>query len=121
MYLLKNRKVREVKKTKSLIILFQSNNAYQAGFSSSNEENNSNVEQIKVLTLGSFHFDFPNLDVKKTDNEDLIDVLEPKYQKEIESIVDKLEKFKPTIIVIERRPEHQEKYDSLYTHYLSMN
>ena len=83
-----------------------------------NEENNSNVEQIKVVTLGSFHFDFPNLDVKKTDNEDQIDVLEPEYQKEIELIVDKLEKFKPTIIVIEQRPEHQEKYDSLYTHYI---
>ena len=83
-----------------------------------NEENKSNIEQIKVLTLGSFHFNFPNLDVIKTDTEDQIDVLDPKYQKEIESIVDKLEQFKPTIIVIERRPEHQEKYDSLYTNYL---
>jgi hypothetical protein len=82
------------------------------------EENKSNIGQIQVLTLGSFHFNFPNLDIKKTDSEDQIDVLEPKYQKEIESIVDKLEKFKPTIIVIERRPEHQEKYDSLYTDYL---
>jgi len=83
-----------------------------------NQENNINVEQIQILTLGSFHFNFPNLDVKKTDSEDQIDVLEPKYQNEIESIVGKLEKFKPTIIVIERRPEYQEKYDSLYTHYL---
>lgn len=83
-----------------------------------NQENNINVEQIQILTLGSFHFNFPNLDVIKTDNDDLIDVLEPKYQNEIESIVGKLEKFKPTIIVIERRPEHQEKYDSLYTLYL---
>jgi hypothetical protein len=83
-----------------------------------NEENESNSEQIQVLTLGSFHFNFPNLDIEKTESEDQIDVLEPKYQKEIESIVDKLEKFKPTVIVIESRPEFQEKYDSLYTAYL---
>ena len=83
-----------------------------------NEENENNVQQIKVLTLASFHFNFPNSDVIKIDNEDQIDVLEPKYQNEIESIVDKLEKFKPTIIVVERIAKHQDNYDSLYTDYL---
>jgi len=84
-----------------------------------NNKNESNIEQVEILTLGSFHFDFPNLDVKKTNDEDQIDVFDPKYQKEIESIVDKLEEFNPTIIVIERRPEHQKKYDSLYNEYLA--
>lgn len=79
------------------------------------------AQKVEVLTLGTFHFNFPNLDVKKTDSEDQIDVLEPKYQKEIESIVDKLKKFKPNIIVIERSPEFQEKYDSIYTRYLEGN
>ena len=32
-------------------------------------------KQIEVLTLGSFHFNFPNLDVIKTNTEDKIDVL----------------------------------------------
>ena len=43
-------------------------------------------KQIEVLTLGSFHFDFPNLDVIKTGTDDKIDVLDPKYQKEIASV-----------------------------------
>lgn len=75
-------------------------------------------KQIEVLTLGSFHFNFPNLDVIKTSTKDKIDVLDPKYQKEIEDIVIRLAKFKPTIIVIEREPSTQSKYDSLYNQYL---
>ena len=75
-------------------------------------------KQIEVLTLGSFHFDFPNLDVIKTGTDDKIDVLDPKYQKEIDEIVRRIEKFKPTIIVIEREPSEQVKYDSLYNQYL---
>lgn len=82
-----------------------------------NEENKGDIKKIKVLTLGSFHFNFPNLDVAKTTDDDKIDVLEPKYQKEIELIINKLEKFKPTKIVIEAEPELQEKYDSLYNSY----
>lgn len=81
-------------------------------------EESNNPKQIQVLTLGSFHFNFPNLDIITTDDEDKIDVLEPKYQEEIELIVTKLEKFKPTIIVIERQPKHQQRYDSLYQSYL---
>jgi hypothetical protein len=75
-------------------------------------------KQIEVLTLGSFHFDFPNLDLIKTGTDDKIDVLDPKYQKEIDEIVRRIEKFKPTIIVIEREPSEQVKYDSLYNQYL---
>lgn len=75
-------------------------------------------KKTEVLTLGSFHFAFRNLDVIKTSAEDQIDVLEPKYQKEIEDIATRIAKFKPTIIVIERDPEKQSKYDSLYYQYL---
>ena len=84
-------------------------------------KSHSNTEQIQVLTLGTFHFSFPNLDVEKTEDDDQIDVLDAKYQKEIELIVDKLVKFKPTKIVIEREPEYQNKYDSLYQSYLDNN
>ena len=79
------------------------------------------IKQTKVLTLGTFHFNFPNLDVVKTDNNNQIDVLDAQYQKEIELIVDKLAKFKPTKIVIERQPKKQQVYDSLYTAYLNGN
>ncbi|MEX0983163.1 MAG: DUF5694 domain-containing protein [Bacteroidales bacterium] len=83
------------------------------------EKESNNIEQIKVLTLGTFHFKFPNLDVAKTDIDDQIDVFDSKYQKEIELIVDKLAIYKPTKIVIEREPEKQQTYDSLYTSYLN--
>ena len=75
-------------------------------------------KKVEVLTLGSFHFNFPNLDLIKTNTDDKIDVLDPKYQNEIEDIVARIAKFKPTIIVIERDPEKQAKYDSLYNQYL---
>ncbi len=68
-----------------------------------------------------FHFNFPNLDVVKLEKEDQIDVLEPEYRKEIELIVDKLEKFKPTKIVIEVQKEFQHRYDSLLNSYLLDN
>ncbi len=75
-------------------------------------------KKTDVLTLGSFHFAFRNLDLIKTSTEDQIDVLDPKYQKEIEDIVARIAKFKPTIIAIERDPDKQEKYDSMYNQYL---
>jgi hypothetical protein len=78
-------------------------------------------KKIEVLTLGSFHFNFPNIDLIKSDTAVQIDVLEPKYQMEIEEIVDRIAKFKPTIIVIEREPDKQAKYDSLYNQYLQGN
>lgn len=77
--------------------------------------------QTKVLTLGTFHFNFPNRDVAKINKDDQIDVLEPKYQKEIELLVEKLAKFNPTRIAIEVDPCYQSKYDSLYIAYLDGN
>jgi len=79
----------------------------------------TNPKQAQVLTLGTFHFQFPNLDVVQTEENDQIDVLDSKYQKEIERIVEKLAEFKPTKIVIEREPDLQQVYDSLYTSYLN--
>jgi len=112
---------------KKLLILFLITNIF---YSCKNEtiankqiptikEKENNIAQTKVLTLGAFHFTFPNRDVVKTAKEDQINVLDAKYQKEIELIVDKLVKFKPTKIVIERQPEKQQTYDSLYISYLN--
>jgi hypothetical protein len=81
---------------------------------------NTNAQEIKteVLTLGVFHFNFPNRDVVKTVESDQIDVLEPKYQNEIITIVEKIETFKPTIIVIERHSSQQKETDSIFELYL---
>ncbi|HOZ85797.1 MAG TPA: DUF5694 domain-containing protein [Niabella sp.] len=76
-------------------------------------------QTTKVLTLGSFHFAFYNRDVKKIDIKDQINILDKKYQDEIKDIVNRIAKFKPTIIVIEQDPESQDKIDSLYNLYLT--
>lgn len=77
------------------------------------------IQKTEVLTLGSFHFAFRNLDLIKTSAADQIDVLEPKYQKEIADIVNRIARFKPTMIVIERDPVKQAASDSLYNQYLA--
>ncbi|MBN1939729.1 MAG: hypothetical protein JW843_09085 [Candidatus Aminicenantes bacterium] len=73
---------------------------------------------VKVMTLGTFPFSFPNLDQVKIEKGDQIDVLAPVYQKEIEGLVERLAEFRPTILVIERPPDRQAEIDSLYRYYL---
>jgi len=84
------------------------------------KEQEVDTKQTEVLTLGSFHVKFLNLDIVKTDKSNQINILDLKHQKEIELIVNKLAKFKPTKIVIERQPEKQQIYDSIYTSYLKV-
>ena len=72
---------------------------------------------IPVLTLGTFHFDFPNLDKVQYDTNEIIDIFEPKYQTEIDALVNALSKFSPTIIVIEPPVKMQAEIDSLYKLY----
>ena len=76
-------------------------------------------EPVPVLTLGTFHFDFPNLDQVQYAENEQIDVLNPVYQNEIETLVGLLEKFAPTIIVIERPVKMQFETDSLFRRYLA--
>lgn len=76
-------------------------------------------EPVPVLTLGTFHFDFPNLDQVQYAESEQIDVLNPVYQNEIETLVGLLEKFAPTIIVIERPVKMQFETDSLFRRYLA--
>lgn len=78
-------------------------------------------DQIEVMTLGVFHFDFPNLDVQQTGKENQINVYDEKHQKAIWAITKTLEEFRPTKILIERSPEDQFMIDSLYTRYLNDN
>ncbi len=100
------------------VVSFSCTNEMQEKKAPELSQENSESDKITVLTLGCFHFNFPNLDVEKIEESDQIDVLDPKYQEEIQIIVDQLAEFKPTIIAIERKPKYQEKYDSLYNSYL---
>lgn len=60
--------------------------------------------RTKVMVVGTFHFDYPNLDAHKIKKEDQVDVLAPKTSKEVTDLVDYIKKFKPTKIAIEAWP-----------------
>ncbi len=57
----------------------------------------------KVLLLGSFHFNYPNLDSHKTSAEDQVDIETAEKQAELRELLDYIARFNPNKIVIERR------------------
>ena len=59
------------------------------------------IPKTKVLVVGTFHFDYPNLDAIKTEEKDKIDVLSESRQKEMEELIKYLKKFSPNKIGIE--------------------
>jgi hypothetical protein len=61
-------------------------------------------EKTQVLVVGSFHFDYPNLDEYKTADSNKIDVLIEPKKTEITELVEYIKKFKPTKIAIEAYP-----------------
>ena len=67
-----------------------------------------------VMTLGVFHFAYPNRDVVQTQPEDQINVLDAAYQAEIQAIAEALARFRPTVIAVEIDPGQQATVDSLY-------
>lgn len=58
-------------------------------------------EKTKVLVVGTFHLDYPGLDVNKTADEDKIDVLVDPKKSELSEVVAYIKKFKPNKIAIE--------------------
>lgn len=79
------------------------------------------AQQAEVLTLGVFHFEFPNLDVKQYAEDEQIDVYAPCYQQEIELIARKLAQFNPDAVVVEWPVYLQHETDSLFQEYLKGN
>lgn len=57
--------------------------------------------ESEVLVLGTIHFDYPNLDAIKTGEEDQLDVLDEKKQREITELINYIKRFQPTKIAIE--------------------
>ena len=74
---------------------------------------------IRVVTLGTFHFHFPNLDVVKVNEDGKIDVLADKYQQQIEDICQQLMTFDPTHIVVEQPVTKQAELATAYSNYLA--
>ncbi len=76
------------------------------------------IVQVPVMTIGTFHFSYPNLDLVQTRPEDQISVLDEPFQSEIVAISKAILEFQPTIIAIELTPARQARIDSLYLLYL---
>jgi hypothetical protein len=62
-------------------------------------------EKAQILVVGTFHMDYPNLDVIKTTDDDKIDVLTEPKKTELTELINYIKKFKPTKIAIEAFPE----------------
>jgi hypothetical protein len=75
-------------------------------------------KKIEVMILGTSHFGNPGQDVI---NSKFPDVLKPKYQKQINRVVDSLSGFSPTKIALEVQPDYKAKFDSLYHAYVKGN
>jgi hypothetical protein len=71
----------------------------------------------KIMTLGVFHFAYPNLDAVNTDEDAKISVLDEPFQSEIKSICNAIMGFAPTVIAVEFTPDQQRMIDSLYLQY----
>jgi hypothetical protein len=62
----------------------------------------SNKDSLpKVLLVGTFHFEYYNLDIHKIDKDKQIDILTDQKQKELKELLDYISIFKPTKICIE--------------------
>lgn len=75
--------------------------------------------RTKIMTLGVFHFAYPNLDVVKTEKKNQISVLDEPYQSEIIAVSKAIKKYNPTIIAVEMTPDEQHRIDSLFLLYKS--
>lgn len=71
---------------------------------------------VQVLVLGMFHFANPNADYAKFQG---IDVLSPTRQKEIQTVVAQLARFRPTKILVERPTEEADSLNADYQRYLA--
>jgi hypothetical protein len=58
-------------------------------------------DKTQVLVVGTFHFNYPGLDVNKTEDEDKIDVLVEPKKSEVTELVEYIKSFKPNKIAIE--------------------
>lgn len=75
-------------------------------------------KQVKVLLLGTFHFNNPGLDVAQFKD---ADILSPKRQQEVEEILSLLKSYSPDKIFIEAVPARQPQTDSSFAAYRTGN
>ncbi len=69
------------------------------------------AEPVEVMVLGTYHFANPGRDLHNVRADD---VLQPKRQRELESLADALATFRPTKILVERVPQSPDFADPKY-------
>ncbi|MEO0625932.1 MAG: DUF5694 domain-containing protein [Bacteroidota bacterium] len=74
-------------------------------------------ERAQVMLLGTFHFNYPNLDAHVTDEANQVNVEEGNRAQELQEVLDYVARFQPTKIVVERWPESNT--DDYYQSYLA--
>jgi hypothetical protein len=74
-----------------------------------------NSKHTSIMLLGVYHFNNPG---KDSYNTEVDDYRADNRQNEIKEVVDLLEEYKPTKILVELSPNEQSKIDSLYNLYL---
>ncbi len=75
--------------------------AQHQGFSDPDSILVANKKLPKVLLVGTWHFNYPGLDAFKTEEDNKINILSKKRQKELDELLTYIEQFKPTKIAIE--------------------
>lgn len=78
------------------------------------KERNENTPVKEVLLIGTLHYNNPGADVAKTKS---FDILNKKYQLELEQISSNIRKYNPTKIFVEWPYNEQKELDSLYQLY----
>jgi hypothetical protein len=73
------------------------------------------MTKAKVMLLGSFHFDDQGMDRYKPTHG--VDILSAQRQNELEDMLVRLERFKPTKIALEMRPDRQQDVHAEYQAY----
>jgi hypothetical protein len=62
------------------------------------------ANKAQVLVVGTFHFEYPNIDYHKINDSNRVDVLNDPKKSEITELVEYIKKFKPNKIAIEAYP-----------------
>lgn len=79
----------------------------------------NNIPKSDLLILGTFHFKDAGLDGYKPQFD--IDILSEEKQRELQEVIEALQRYNPTKIAVEARKGSQARIDSLYQAYLAGN
>lgn len=61
-------------------------------------------QKVQVLVVGTFHFGYPGMDERKTENENKIDILSEPKKSELTELINYIKLFQPNKIAIEALP-----------------